>query len=349
VYGHESLRQRLGAAIARGRLPQAILFSGPPGVGKQRLALWGAAALFCEAPEPGGEPCGTCGPCRQVAGLNHPDLHWFVPIVLKRKSSDPDKLIEEAERALADTMVERREDSRWSAPENAASHSLASVRLLQRRVSRRPFQGTRKVIIIGDADRLIVQEASQEAANALLKVLEEPPEDTTLMLTSGVPERLLPTIRSRVVPVRVGPVPEAAVRRFLEEVAGASARDASRQAAEAQGRIGELVGASSTSAKARDAAERLLAAIRGGAAGEWAGEALRQPPWGARGGYTDLLEALSRHMRNQLAKRASAGPEKLSKPLQALKIIDSHRTAASGNVNPQLSLAVLARELQELT
>ena len=137
------------------------------------------------------------------------------------------------------------------------------------------------------------------------------------------------------------------MRRFLEEVVGASPRDASRRAAEAQGRIGDLV-APSTSRGAQEAAERLLAAIRGGA-GEWAGEALRQPPWGARGGYADVLDSLSRRLRTQLARRASTGPEKLSKPLQALKIIDSHRTAARGNVNPQLSLAVLARELQELT
>jgi hypothetical protein len=80
-----------------------------------------------------------------------------------------------------------------------------------------PFLGPRKVVILGDADRLIVQEASQEAANALLKVLEEPPADTSIMLTTADPEALLPTIRSRAVPLRVGRVPDTAVRRFLEE------------------------------------------------------------------------------------------------------------------------------------
>src|SRR5881409_359899 len=90
LYGHEGTRNRLAGAIASGRLPQALLFEGPRGVGKQRLALWLAQALMCENPGKGGgtgkgEPCGQCQHCKLVLNLSHPDVHWFVPVELSKK------------------------------------------------------------------------------------------------------------------------------------------------------------------------------------------------------------------------------------------------------------------------
>src|SRR2546430_14192093 len=97
LYGHEGTRNRLVGAIASGRLPQALLFEGPRGVGKQRLALWLAQALVCENPGNGkgetgkGEPCGKCQPCRLGLNLSHPDVHWFLPPELSKKSGDAGK------------------------------------------------------------------------------------------------------------------------------------------------------------------------------------------------------------------------------------------------------------------
>src|SRR5437867_13293372 len=79
LYGHEGIRDRLAGAIASGRLPQALLFEGPPGAGKQRLALWLAQLLVCDAGATaadggkGKEPCGRCQHCRLVLTLSHPD------------------------------------------------------------------------------------------------------------------------------------------------------------------------------------------------------------------------------------------------------------------------------------
>src|SRR2546430_15448500 len=82
LYGHEGIRDRLVGAIASSRLPQALLFEGPRGVGKQRLALWLAQALLCEEPVNGGgrgkgEPCGGCQPRQVGLKLSHPDGPWF--------------------------------------------------------------------------------------------------------------------------------------------------------------------------------------------------------------------------------------------------------------------------------
>ncbi len=139
LYGHEPLVSRLAGAVASARFPQATLFVGPPGVGKQRVALWAAQALLCEAEE--SRPCGECLACRQVLGLSHPDLHWFVPI-LRPKVTDPNKQVDEAASLLAEAMAARRENPLYGPPEPMASHPLASIRLLQRRVALKPFQGT---------------------------------------------------------------------------------------------------------------------------------------------------------------------------------------------------------------
>ena len=88
--GHEGVKSRLAGAHASGKLPQALLLTGPRGVGKQRLALWLAQLIQCEAPRASreGSPleaCGDCRSCRLVLSLQHPDVHWFVPIELSKR------------------------------------------------------------------------------------------------------------------------------------------------------------------------------------------------------------------------------------------------------------------------
>src|SRR5205823_2162535 len=104
------------------------------------------------------------------------------------KATEPDKQIDEAAEALGEVMAARREKPLYERPEGMVSHALASIRLLQRRLVLTPFRAKRKVFILGDAERLVVQESSQEAANALLKVLEEPPADTVVILTAAEPQ-----------------------------------------------------------------------------------------------------------------------------------------------------------------
>jgi DNA polymerase-3 subunit delta' len=321
IYGHRQLLDRLAGTLASSRFPQAALLTGPPGVGKQRIALWVAQGLLCESGP--GAPCGSCRPCTQVNRLGHPDLHWFVPIP-RPQAGDPAKQADEAAEALAEVMEERRGTGLWQRPEGTASHALASVRLLHRRASITPFSGDRKVFVIGDAERLVVQEASQEAANALLKVLEEPPADTTLILTAADPQGLLPTIRSRLVPVRVGRVGDDDVSIGQALWSGNDGDDAAAQSAEA-----------------------LLAAIREGS-GAWLPHALRQRTWAARGEFTELLDALAVRLRGEISLAAADGADGLAPRIEALRRVEGTRAAAQGNANPQLALAALALDLEPL-
>jgi DNA polymerase-3 subunit delta' len=357
LVGHHEVRRRLTQAVQTGRLPQVLVLCGPAGVGKQRLALWLAQLVVCESA--GVEPCGACRACRLVGGLAHPDVHWFVP-VQRPKTSETDKQVEEASQSLSAAMEERRTQPLYGPGDGMASHGIASVRLLLRRAALTSVEGGQRVFIIGEADRLISQEASQEAANALLKLLEEPPPGSLFVLTTVDAERLLPTIRSRAVHLRVGGLPDAEVRGFLAAHVrpGLASAELDKRVAGAGGSIGRALAAGDESGRARESAERLLEAVISGP-GDALEQALRQAPWSARGEFTAMLDALaetlSEAIQNALgetprrrvprALQRSLHPDRL---LKAMEHVAEAREAAWGNVNPQLLLAVLGQELAEV-
>jgi DNA polymerase-3 subunit delta' len=126
-----------------------------------------------------------------------------------------------------------------------------------------------QVFIIGDAETLVPQESSPEAANSLLKLLEEPPDSTRFILTSSEPGRLLPTVRSRCLPLHLAPLPRDEVRRFLVQEAGVGEAEAARAAGLSQGSIGRALGFVSLDGEApleelRDRALGLVEAAAGG-------------------------------------------------------------------------------------
>jgi DNA polymerase III subunit delta' len=345
LYGHEGTRNRLAGAIASGRLPQALLFEGPRGVGKQRLALWLGQALLCEGGgRATGEPCGTCEHCRLVLTLSHPDLHWFVPVELGKKAADADRQVDVAAEALAEEMAARREQPLYEPPSGLANHGIASVRLLLRRHMLKPALGRRKVFIIGDAERLVPQTGAEAAANALLKAIEEPPADTVFVLTSGQPHALLPTILSRVVRVRVARNPDSIVAAFVQRELGVTAQhEVAQRVTAADGCIGKLLALrGSVAGGTQDAAAAFLDGVAAGSVQRYA-VALRQPPFQARGGFTELLDGLLERLRHQ-ARSGDAG-----KVVEAIAQVLEARGQAQGNVNPQLLAAVLADDLGERT
>jgi DNA polymerase-3 subunit delta' len=359
LVGHAEAATRVLEAIDAGRLPQTVLLAGPEGVGKQRFALWVAQALVCERREQGtgnreqADPCGECGSCRRVLGLAHPDVHWFVPVP-RAKAGEPDKQVEETAELLAEVMAERREQPLWTRPDGMAIHSVASARLVLRRASMKSVEGGPKVFVIGDAERLVPQESSQEAANALLKLLEEPPPQTYFVLTTADPRRVLPTIRSRSVILRVGRLTDAEVsgflRNHLKPAPSGSALEARVSAAE--GSIGQALAETGQKRKARESAEAMLEAVTKGGGAPWE-RALRQNPWQARGEFTEMLDALAELLSDQVRSAvATAGRQggRAADPapvVRAIEKVQAARDAAQGNVNPQLLLATLSDDLAE--
>jgi DNA polymerase-3 subunit delta' len=276
-----------------------------------------------------------------VLSLQHPDVHWFVPIELGKRvgsgssAGDAEKQVELAAEALADEMAARREQPLYPPISGLASHPIASVRLLLKRLSLTPAMGRRKVFIVGDAERLIPQLGTEVAANALLKALEEPPQDSVIIITAADPNALLPTMMSRVVLVRVARLADSIVTEFAQQrLTIDSETELNQRVSAADGCIGKLF--------ATDAA-----GFGGPTADRFVENplvfSLGQTPFQARGGFTDMLDALADRLRDE-AKRGG-DTEKL---VEAIALVMDARDVAQGNVNPQLLAAVLAEDLREL-
>jgi DNA polymerase-3 subunit delta' len=346
LFGHEALRARLEGAARAGRLPASLLLHGPAGVGKQRLALRLAQTLLCTGAEP---PCGECQSCRYALDLAHPDLHWYFPRP-RPKDTDPSAEDVEADYAEARADRARKEQGLYPPPPGTDGLYVATVRAMLQAASRSPALGRRKVFIVGDAERMVPQEGSDQAANAFLKLLEEPPADTTLILTSSEPGALLPTIRSRVVAVRVAPLTDDEVRAFLRhETVRTRLKDAPgveelrvRLAAGCPGRLLE----SAEQGGGVEAGRRLLEAAESGSRARWLRAAAGLGATKARGGFASALDSLTvllhQRVREAVDRGEAARAVRLGRTLGAVELA---KARAHGNVNPQLAGSVLLREL----
>ena len=188
-----------------GGAPHAVLFVGLGSVGKTTLALDLAMGLLCNDPDPTRRPCRDCRGCRQVASGNHPDLHRLAPEgpagqIRIGKASDPEP---------------------------------GTVRHIIGELSLHSVEGGARIVIVEAAHRL-----NEDAQNALLKMLEEPPAGVTIILCADDEECLLPTVRSRCVRVRLGAVAGREIERWLGELGAADAPRAARLARLAEGRPG---------------------------------------------------------------------------------------------------------------
>ncbi|MFN3544903.1 MAG: DNA polymerase III subunit delta' [Thiobacillus sp.] len=168
----------------RSRPAQALLLAGPRGVGKGELARAWAQALLCEAPTDDGA-CRACPACHWFEHGSHPD---FLHVTLQEKTT------KEGETRMA-TAIE-------------VDQARAAVDFVQLST----YRAGRRVVLVDPADTL-----NLAAANALLKVLEEPPLNTVFVLVSDQPRRLLPTIRSRCTRVDLGLPPAAVAAAWLTE------------------------------------------------------------------------------------------------------------------------------------
>lgn len=341
LVGHDALRQRLAAAIARGTMPGSLLLHGRRGIGKQRLALWLGQALLCAGAMP---PCGECQACRYAAELSHPDLYWFFPVP---KADVTDSSAEEVLAHMRGAMRERAADGgAWGPSSGSEGLFVEMIRSLVRAAASKPAMARRKVMILGDADRMIAQEGSDQAANALLKLLEEPLPDTTMILTSSEPGALLPTIKSRVVSVRVAPLtmPEMRAWSLQPELGGKLGRTDDAMLERAGGAPGALLAGSASEGAAAHAAQ-WLKALEGDAATYFAA-VMSEKPAGARGTFADALDALETTLHGRLQPAVEAGSADAVALAKAQDAVELARDRTAHNVNPALITAELLRQLR---
>lgn len=228
IRGQDRAVSLLRAAFESGRLSHAYLFHGPDGVGKEATALAFAQGLNCEAGDL--DACGTCHACRMAAGLSHPDIHLVFPMPSTLKASERAELLARYARdGYRDQDFGRK--SAIISVETVLSEMVVKA-------NQKPYVGPWKVFIIADADTM-----TTEAANTLLKTLEEPPDQTVIILTTSRPNALPATVVSRCQSVPFSPLPESVVRELLlnDERFSFDEASAAEAASLSQGSVGRAV------------------------------------------------------------------------------------------------------------
>lgn len=329
LVGHHSLRSRLSDVIARGSLPATLLLHGPPGGGKERLALWIGERLLCAQATAAGEPCGECQHCQYVRRGVHPDLPWVFPVAKPKSWTDSKKVGDDDVKEVYASAIEDRLDGKppgvWSPVSQSESLFIGVIKSIVRRAILRPAFAARKVIVVGDAHRLISQEGREESSNAFLKLLEEPPPNTTIVLATSNPASLLATIQSRVSRIHVPELP-GADRAALDAMGVPTHSDA----------------------QANKAAAALLDAARDGAAARYR-VAMGIGAAGARGDFSDTLGALSALLHARARDAAERGDTTSADgAARAVAIVEKTKRLAHRNLNPQLLAATLLDEIQPL-
>ncbi|MCP4229872.1 MAG: DNA polymerase III subunit [bacterium] len=333
----------LHRSLLNERLHHAYLFAGAAGVGKLDVAAAFARGAMC--PDAPGEGCSECATCRRVAGFAHPDFGiWWLSGRLAPQYARlwPD------EDAIWTLFDKRRKDKNLPNTKNELKKTqnflIESVRDFQEAVGRPPSEARRKMFAVLEPERM-----TDEAANALLKTLEEPPPNTVLLLLSNDTRNIIPTILSRCITVNFPPLSEEHVAVQLAERYGVAPDEAAEAARHSRGSYITAVKAVSDEYRdALEAALKLTGKIASGANAAYllaAAEAFKDKEAAVR-----LINALSEVYRDLAAQQAGDDDTIVNRevreitgelplpPLDGIKAVASAITALRGNSHPRLTL-----------
>jgi len=214
LVGNDRVKKLLRRMLKEQRLPGAMLFTGEEGVGKKLFALEIAKALNCRSPQ-GVEGCGRCPSCVRISKFNY------------HQSSELDDLKEII-------WTDHPDVGMVVAPKRLLL--VDQMRKIEREANFRPYEGKARLFIIDDADKL-----NDQASNALLKVLEEPPHTSHIVLLTSRPAMLMATVRSRCQMIRFSPLTPQEIESYLITNKLADGGEARIRARIARGSLGRAL------------------------------------------------------------------------------------------------------------
>lgn len=343
-------------SLKRGAIPP-LLFDGPEGTGKEFTAIEFARSLLCEKDEPCRLDGAKCTSCLRASILEHPGIHLIYPTPTQGSNEDDEGDVID----IAKILEEKRTDI-FSAPSFSKKTSIrvARARAVIQRAFTKPFDARYHVFIFVDAHAM-----REEAQNALLKLIEEPPAHSAIVFVTPNAEGLLYTIRSRCQRVRFFPLKRPVLEKVLTSYYEAEPEKAKRAAALAQGSIVRARALLENTDQAdRDTALELVS----GLAKQPESWALSQALIGARGGKRESVSRVLDEMAvifrdamtgdaslyvnadvaNDIARvGASWGREKLPRAIES--VLETRAQVFLANANIDGALADLFLKLKRLS
>ena len=237
IIGQEEAKQRLQKMVSSHKVPHALLFVGKEGCGHLPAALAFVQHLFCKDKTDQG-PCLNCSSCQRISKLIHPDLHLVFPIAKSKEVKSSDNLAKEFREFFLENPYMSLND--WfgsiSAENKQPIIPVEEANDILKKLSYTSYEGSYKVVLIWQPEKM-----NAEAANKLLKILEEPPDQTIFILVCSHPEQLLATILSRVQQIPFYQCHEQEIEMALMKHYQVSTEVAKQTAVLSNGNYGEAI------------------------------------------------------------------------------------------------------------
>lgn len=269
VLGNTDLKERLVRMVDSGRTGHSIMLVERDGYGALPLAIALIQYMLCTDRRSGEDSCGVCPSCRKISEMVHPDLHFAFPVNVTSKSGSTRKplsssFLQEWRQLYGDNPYFTESDlySRLGIADKVGVISVAEAREILDSLSLKSYEGKGKFMVIWLPERM-----NAEAANRLLKIVEEPMPDTYFIFITHAPDRIISTIRSRSQLIRLYPADPAALVPVLQSSTGLSTEEATVYARTSGGSLGlalDMAGEGSAAAAWLQIAVNILESVAEG-------------------------------------------------------------------------------------
>lgn len=263
IPGHERTKEKLRNMVADNVIPHALLLEGPSGIGKFAMARALAQYIHCQNRTADGEPCGVCPSCLQHQSFNHIDTYYSFPVVKGTSRTNPvsNDFIGQFREFLGEDIFMT--VNGWIAKcgqsvKNAQAQFYVAEATELIRMLNYTTHGSKYMIVL----LWLPERMNEETSNKLLKIIEEPFEDTLFIMTSDAPAEILPTIYSRVRRIEMKRLPDDVIADYLISKYSVDPSDAAALAHNAEGSVAKAVASLSTKGEDREFFDMFVSLMR---------------------------------------------------------------------------------------